>query len=144
MPQSQCQLSGCGKDNYGYNNYQDNEVSPYTKQTHSPIVYEIQSESELEAEPEPVPQSEIDPLPGNELQQDYELQLTSPPIDSNTFGPAAADLYDEYNGVSLAEVLRDKHPDKDYYYLYVGVPKNSVNDFKNTLLKAGVQSNKQY
>lgn len=136
--------SGCGKDDYRYNNYEYNEISPHTKQTYSPNVNDLQSQSELEAEPEPVPQSEIDPLPENEPQQDDELHLTVTPIDTNTFGPAVPDLYDEYTGVSLAEVLRDKHSGKDYYYLYVGVPKNSVNQFKNTLLKSGVQSNKQY
>lgn len=153
MQQSQCAHVECGKDDYIYNNYEDNEVSPQIRRPDFPIHNELQGEYQPEIEPEPLPQPEAEsqheaePQPvvehhtENEPQHDDKQQLTLSPIDSNTFGPAVSDLYDEYTGVSLADVLRDKHSGKDYYYLYVGVPKNSVNEFKNTLLKAGVQSN---
>lgn len=141
MPQSQCTYKGCGKD-YGYNNYDDNEVSPDIQQNDSPLQSEILSESDLEYDPGEAVKVELEPPTENGHHNEGEHQASVPLIDTSTFGPADVDRYDEYTGVSLAEVLRDKQSVKDYYYLYVGVPKNSVNDFKNTLLKAGVQSNK--
>lgn len=56
-------------------------------------------------------------------------------------------IYEEYTGkIRYTEYLRRKstvtqHFNKDYYYLYVGVPKNNVDHLKNNLLREGVQSN---
>lgn len=68
------------------------------------------------------------------IQGDYDI-----PLDNN--------IYEEYTGkIRFTEYLRKKttvtqHFNKDYYYLYVGVPKNNVKNLKNKLLREGVRSN---
>lgn len=138
VPQSQCNTHTgvCGNNGYEYDNFMVNEISPQTRQT------QLQSEFQNEPQPEPAPLPENDPEIQELPQPEDEPHDLTPRYESNTVEPDNNDMYDDYNGVNVTDVLRDKNSGKEYYYVYVGVPKNSVNEFKNKLLRAGVQTKK--
>lgn len=166
IPQSmsylQCNshIDGCVHHDYGYEYYVENEPQTNPKEPQNEVQNKPQTEPVPDPEPvhdpEPDPEHSQEPKPEPLLDygpdtdavpqaEDETRVLTTAPVNvSNNVEPENNDVYnnENYKGVSHTEILRDQQRAIDYYYLYVGVPKHSVNEFKNKLLRAGVHSNK--